>query len=46
MTLRRPPLSVRVLVIGALVVVSIATLVLLARYGLHRLAVRQRNGPS
>ena len=37
------PRQVRVLVIGSLVVLSVAALVLLARFGLHRLALRLRN---
>lgn len=46
MALPRPSLGVRVLVVGVLVVLSIAALVLLVRYGLHRLAVRLRNRQS
>ncbi len=42
MPLPRPPLTVRVLVISMLVVLSLAALVVLARYGLHRLTLRLR----
>ncbi|MGY1642626.1 hypothetical protein ACI782_16075 [Geodermatophilus sp. SYSU D00703] len=42
MPLPRPPLAVRVVVIGILVVLFVAALVLLVRYGLHRLGQRLR----
>jgi hypothetical protein len=37
---RKPPLKGRLLVIAGLVIAGAAALVVLARYGLHRLAVR------
>jgi hypothetical protein len=43
MPLPKPKLSARLLVLGALVVAGAAGLVLLVRYGLHRLADRLRN---
>jgi hypothetical protein len=39
----KPRLSIRLLVIIGLVVAGAAAVVLLARYGLHRLAERLRN---
>jgi hypothetical protein len=46
MPLPRPPLSARVLVIAGLVVLSVATSVLFARYGLHRLSLELRRRKS
>jgi hypothetical protein len=46
MPLPRPPLSARVLVIAGLVVLSVAALVLFARYGLHRLSLKLRRRKS
>ena len=43
MPLPRPKLSASLLVLGALVLAGAAALVLLVRYGLHRLAGRLRN---
>jgi hypothetical protein len=43
MPLPRPKLSIRLLVLIGLVVAGAAALVLLVRYGLHRLAERLRN---
>ncbi|MGY1808808.1 hypothetical protein ACI8AF_15680 [Blastococcus sp. SYSU D00669] len=42
MPLPRPALTVRLLVLAVLVVLSGAAVVLLARYGLHRLVLRLR----
>jgi hypothetical protein len=39
---QKPPLKGRLLVIAGLVIAGAAALVVLARYGLHRLAVRTR----
>jgi hypothetical protein len=39
---QKPPLKGRLLVIAGLTICGAAALVLLARYGLHRLAVRTR----
>jgi hypothetical protein len=43
MPMPKPKLSVRVLVIAALVVCAAAGLVLLVRFWLHRLAAKRRN---
>jgi hypothetical protein len=42
MPLPKPRLSVRLRVLVTLVVFAVAALILLARYGLHRLAERRR----
>ena len=43
MPLPKSKLTARLLVLGALVVAGVVAVVLLARYGLHRLAERLRN---